>query len=139
MQLRLQTLFIALLMSAIATACTVAWLRRPVKARTKAGQEISFEGQHAVLHCVMIADAKNLRRLLLIDSYDLNRIGAGGGNLTLLQRAVTRSNAEETVRVLLENGADPNLNADGTHSPLDMASEALNAKVVAILRDAGAE
>ena len=136
MQFRLRTLFLALFVAAIATACSVAWLRRPVKSRTKAGQEISFEGYYAVVHCVAIGDAENLRRLLLIDRYDLNRGGARG---TLLQLAVTRPNADETVRVLLDNGADPNLHADGTRSPLQMASDMGNANIVAILREAGAE
>ena len=124
----------------VAVACTVAavWLRRPVVVQSINGREIHLSDRAALLPCVMTNDAKSLRRLLLIDTYDLDRIGGGGGNWTLLQQAAHHGYVEMTT-VLLEYGADPNRCFGSIPTPLQMAERIGKPELAKVLKEYGAK
>jgi hypothetical protein len=137
MRFRLRTLLIIVCLLAIALAITVNWVRRPVTARTMDGHKFDLHGRDALLHCVMTNDSKSLSRLLLIDKYDLDRCGGGGGNWTLLQQAVQHGYIETTT-ALLENGANPNVTYETVPTPLQMAERSGYPKLLGVLKEFGA-
>lgn len=135
MQFSLRTLMAATLVAAIACAAAAMWLRRPVAGRTLDGTEFQLTGRDALVHCVMTNDAKNLRRLLLVNRSDLD---TPFGDWTLLQYAVHQQSVACT-RLLLVHGADPNLTNGGVPTPLEMAEEKGDPALVAVLREFGAQ
>lgn len=136
MRFRIRSLLIATFLIAFAAAVGVTWLRRPVAGRTLDGERFELTGHAALLHCVMTNDADSLRRLLMIDRYDLEAQTAGG-QWSLLQHSLHRRNIE-TAALLLENGADPNFAAEGTPTPMKLAERAGQPELVALLKSYGA-
>ncbi|MCA9121313.1 MAG: ankyrin repeat domain-containing protein [Planctomycetaceae bacterium] len=138
MKFRLRTLLIAVSLAAVATFATVQWLRRPVNAKTLDGREFRLQGQDALLYCVMTNDSQTLPRLLSIDTYDLNHIGGGAGSWTLLQQAV-HHRCIETITILLQHGADPNLTSGSTPTPLQIAEQIGHRDLINVLKEFGAK
>lgn len=137
MQFRLLTLIMVICLISVAFAAAQYWMRRPVTGKTLDGREFSLIGYDALLHCVMTNDAYSLRRLLLMNRYDLDA-GASQGQWTLLQLALQHG-CVETTTLLLENGADANVASDGTPSPLELARRSGNSDLMVVLNRFGAK
>jgi hypothetical protein len=131
MKFRLRTMMIVVGLLAVASLLTVNWLRRPVEGRLLTGQSFQLSGHDALFHCVLNNDAESLGRLLLMDSYDLDRV-IPGNPWTLLQHAVHRRSLRTTT-LLLENGANPNAAAKGTPTPSELAQRSGDPELIDVL------
>ncbi|MCC9641613.1 ankyrin repeat domain-containing protein [Rhodopirellula sp. JC740] len=136
MPFRLRTILSVVTVIAVALMLTMNWLRRPVTGRTLDGQKFQLAGHDALIHCVMTNDATALRRLLAMDSYELDRVG-DPGDWTLLQHAL-HPGCVETTELLLDNGANPNLAGNGTPHPLELARRNGHPDLIAVLSQFGA-
>lgn len=136
MQFRLRTMMIGIGLLAVASMLTIGWLRRPVTGRTHSGESFQLTGHSALVHCVMTNDADSLRRLLTIDTYDLDHVEQEG-QWTLLQQALQHGSVGTTT-VLLENGANPNAASEGTPTPLELAHRNGNPDLIAVVIQFGA-
>jgi ankyrin repeat protein len=129
-------MIIVVFLLAVASMLTVNWLRRPVTGRTLTGESFQLTGHDALLQCVMTNDADSLQRLLMMDTYDLDR--SKKGEWTLMQHALHHG-CVSTTTVLLENGADPNAASDGTPTPLELARRNGHPDLIDVLTRFGAE
>ncbi len=136
MQIRLRTILIAITVIAVALMLTENWLRRPVTGNTHDGQAFQLAGDDALILCVMTNDATSLRRLLALNSYDLDRVG-NPGDWTLLQHALHHG-CIATTKILLEHGANPDVAGEGTPTPLELAHRNGHPELLALLREFGA-
>jgi len=85
----------------------------------------------------MTNDSENLGRLLLLDSYDLDK-ASRAGDWTLLQNAI-HHRCLGTTTVLLENGADPNHTNEPVPTPLELAERLGSPELIKVLKDYGAQ
>ncbi len=136
MQFRLRTIMIGVCLLAVASMLTGNWLKRPVTGHTLTGESFQLNGHDALLHCVMTNDADSLQRLLIMNTYDLDRF-AKNGEWTLMQHALQHG-CVSTTTLLLENGADPNAASDGTPTPLELARRNGRPDLIAVLIRFGA-
>lgn len=133
LQFRIKSLLLIILLVALVLTLSMWWARRPVIVYSKDGTAYPMRGYSAVLACVMHGDDENLSRLFMFDSYDLNQPST---SWTILQHAIQLQHGK-CVRILLENGADPNLHFNGP-KPLDIAQRKGNREIIALLKEHGA-
>lgn len=117
-----------------ACSCILTAASHPVRVegRTLDGKPYTLTGRDAVLMCVMLNDAENLRRLIA-EGQDIKTPLTGlPGRPTFLHLAVQKSYLE-VARVLLEGGASSTAKTARGATPLSIAKDTNQTKMIKLL------